>query len=485
MTLEEKLEQIKKELLKADGNYPGIYKITHIKSGRSYVGQSKCIVKRIVQHVKHPVKAPGGIDEAIAKYGVDAFEFTVLEALPDATADQLLYREWVQINKENTYYNGYNKTLGNYKHCAKVYKAIQKFTAKHVVPTSVIKNIPFTTKSKLLIHNFADEYFGRLCYDEVKNKTLTDTFVKVNSKGELKEDVEQLGDYLLKELTEMIDNNDINYEEIIANPPYGDIGAKITKTALDAFNFASYFNLEPGNDYFTAEKLYRHIDPSFKPVVFPVGAIADASQVTVLAKLQKDENNLSEVEARILLHLTNDDSEVYEALKEYIFKVNLCATPLVFSLTKLTRRHTAVSYDENLFMFNSGSYDIINGYYSVTTKGAAKDWTDAVRYNVFKQDITTKSDIPAAYVNGCIQFKKVLFSKLGFGFMKVLFSSLPEGWGLKNLFPNIDYTKCTTIVDVFNAIGLSAASQTVLLSRLARTQLSEKEQEVIDAAEAL
>ena len=485
------LESIKKDLLAENGNFPGIYMITNTKvtPNKSYIGQSKCIVKRVIQHITTPVKSVGGIDEAIAKYGIDAFDFKVLEAIPDATLDQLLFREWIKINEHDTCNKGYNKTLGNHLHCAKVYKAVQKFTSQNIVPAEILRSIPFNGKSKLLIHNFANDYFGRLNWDKISYKVLTDTFVKVTSKGEYKEDEVQLGEYLLKEFTEMVNTNNTTHEEIIANPPYGEIGAKITKTALNIFNFTNYYNLEPGNDYFTAEKLYKHIDTSFKPIIFPVGAFPGVSQVTVLAKLQKEENNLTEVEARIMMHLTNTDADLYEALKEYIFKANICANPLEFSAAKRTRRHTAVKYDENLFMFNSGSYDIIHGYYSVTTKpkkGAGKkDWTDAVKFTVFEQDIVTGSDIPSAYVNGCKQFKKVLFSVTGFGFMRVLFGSLPEGWGLRNLFPDIDYSNCNTIVDVFNAIGLSASSQTTLLSRLARVQLNDKEQEICDIVKEL
>ena len=50
----------------------GIYKITKIENGKSYIGQSNDIVRRFNEHI---TKNDIPIDIAISKYGSKAFTF--------------------------------------------------------------------------------------------------------------------------------------------------------------------------------------------------------------------------------------------------------------------------------------------------------------------------------------------------------------------------------------------------------------------------
>ena len=54
----------------------GIYKITKKSNGKSYIGQSNDIYRRFNEH---KYKKELAIDQAIQKYGADAFDFEVLE----------------------------------------------------------------------------------------------------------------------------------------------------------------------------------------------------------------------------------------------------------------------------------------------------------------------------------------------------------------------------------------------------------------------
>ena len=72
----------------------GIYLITHLASGRCYVGQSRNIEARWKQH-------RGGdsnrfLKRAVVKYGWDSFQFEVVEECP---LDQLNDREVFHINR--------------------------------------------------------------------------------------------------------------------------------------------------------------------------------------------------------------------------------------------------------------------------------------------------------------------------------------------------------------------------------------------------
>ncbi len=95
----------------------GIYKITNLINGNSYIGQSKNIEFRIKTHFRKAFIQDSGeytkaLYKAIRKYGVDSFSTEILEALPEADRKYLNMRESYWIDRYDTFMNGYNETLG-------------------------------------------------------------------------------------------------------------------------------------------------------------------------------------------------------------------------------------------------------------------------------------------------------------------------------------------------------------------------------------
>ena len=92
----------------------GIYKINHIDSGISYIGQAKDIKERWVSHVKCSL----GIDTPVTSQlyaftrekGIDNFTFEVLEK---CSINELNEKEKFYIDLYQTYDFGLNKTRGN------------------------------------------------------------------------------------------------------------------------------------------------------------------------------------------------------------------------------------------------------------------------------------------------------------------------------------------------------------------------------------
>lgn len=92
----------------------GIYKITHIDSGISYIGQARDIKERWVTHVKCSL----GIDTPVTSQlyaftrekGIDNFTFEILEK---CSANELNEKEKFYIDLYQTYDYGLNKTRGN------------------------------------------------------------------------------------------------------------------------------------------------------------------------------------------------------------------------------------------------------------------------------------------------------------------------------------------------------------------------------------
>ena len=88
----------------------GIYTITHIESGKVYVGLSVDIKSRWKQHRSFvKTNRRSAIYSAIRKYGLHAFRFEVVE---ECSQDVLEQREQYWIAKLDSYNNGYNLTAG-------------------------------------------------------------------------------------------------------------------------------------------------------------------------------------------------------------------------------------------------------------------------------------------------------------------------------------------------------------------------------------
>lgn len=85
----------------------GIYKITKKENGKSYIGQSNDIERRIKEH-QYKIDIP--VELAIKKYGIDAFTYEVVE---ECSLEQLDEREIHWIEYYNTYKGfGYNCNPG-------------------------------------------------------------------------------------------------------------------------------------------------------------------------------------------------------------------------------------------------------------------------------------------------------------------------------------------------------------------------------------
>lgn len=85
----------------------GIYKITKKNNGKSYIGQSNDIYRRFNEHIRRDALP---IEQAIQKYGKEAFSFEVLE---ECDLTELDSKEKYWINFYNTFNGfGYNCNPG-------------------------------------------------------------------------------------------------------------------------------------------------------------------------------------------------------------------------------------------------------------------------------------------------------------------------------------------------------------------------------------
>jgi hypothetical protein len=90
-----------------------IYKIENKLNGKKYIGQTvKPLEKRFSQHQHNytkPYFSQLVLYKAFNKYGIENFSFEEVEEVPNELLDE---REKYWISYYNSYYDGYNSTVG-------------------------------------------------------------------------------------------------------------------------------------------------------------------------------------------------------------------------------------------------------------------------------------------------------------------------------------------------------------------------------------
>lgn len=88
----------------------GVYQIKNLTNGKIYIGSSKNIELRFNQHKKSVYKLPLYAD--MAELGLEAFEFSILEELPDADTAELHKEEQKYIDALKPFYNSRKANTG-------------------------------------------------------------------------------------------------------------------------------------------------------------------------------------------------------------------------------------------------------------------------------------------------------------------------------------------------------------------------------------
>ncbi|WP_422124437.1 NUMOD3 domain-containing DNA-binding protein [Planococcus sp. X10-3] len=93
----------------------GIYLILNTYTGKYYVGQTVNLEKRKKCHfcaLKSNRHENDHLQKSFNKYGIDVFDFSILEQDENFSQEELNVLEEFYVKKFNSFYNGYNLTLG-------------------------------------------------------------------------------------------------------------------------------------------------------------------------------------------------------------------------------------------------------------------------------------------------------------------------------------------------------------------------------------
>jgi group I intron endonuclease len=441
------IKDLERDLNSRGGNLSGIYKITRKSDGKVYIGQSECITKRIIQHINNIRETNSDkIDGAIQSEGWENFTYEVELALPELNTEQLWLAESTYINKYNSYETGFNKTKGN--HIGKYDHA--EFTRKNVVSVDVTKRIRdrfkliLKNKKVLLINLFDDQFVDTLKYHDCE-------VIQISKYFESKED---LGNYIMEELKNYMN---VKFDLIIANPPYGKIGANITKHIIDNIEFDEYVNLLPANDYNrnTTKDLYKYVDlDSMTPVN---NGFADAAVTTHMAKLTKKQHRyISWEEFQIENYIDPSLTKYFYELRKrehYAIDVAVATAPkdLTFDSSKsIFINHRDPAHKHFAYTKNCAAYKINNNILTYEETWKLHGLVNDKSKRLFDAGLVNFNTVEEK-----INFATFLYSKDGFRFISKLLTAMNvDSWaGAEKYFPKVDWTRSWTVEEILAEYG--------------------------------
>lgn len=92
-------------------NIYSIYKITNTKNNKVYIGFTKNFERRVVEHTRNSKKLNSHLYYAIKKHGIEVFTFEIVYQSLDFEHSKNIMETYF-INLYDSYYSGYNMTLG-------------------------------------------------------------------------------------------------------------------------------------------------------------------------------------------------------------------------------------------------------------------------------------------------------------------------------------------------------------------------------------
>ena len=323
----------------------------------------------------------------------------------------------------------------------------------------IINDITLQMADKLLEASYKNIYlaFGSFNKDGTvsKDKTVYN-IMKAVIENNIKE---KLNAITLEEIFNM------KIDGIIANPPYGAIGANIAYTIREKVDYECFVNLLPANDY----KRNKTKDLfNYQSEMEPVNdGFDDAAVTTHLCLVSKNKANAMTLDAFERSQYIDPSLDKYfeENSKRKHYAID------VMPACGFTKRNISTPWDSQT-TFIIGLRDMNHKHLPY------KKISDTYRWNV-EEAITFDDLIPTVsgqlLISNCTfktpiekqNFVKFIYSQQGFKFMSKIFTALNcDGTVHAIAFPKVDWTRSWTVEEILKDYGYTEDEIKIVMADL-------------------
>ena len=289
----------------------------------------------------------------------------------------------------------------------------------------------------------------------------------------------------LEELLNIIGGKNMNKCLIIANPPYGKIGANITQTIIENIEFDEYVNLLPANDYKRndSKDLYNYQSD----MISIKDGFADASVTTHLAKIHKTKvNNMTldefersqYIDRQLDKYFEENSKRSHYAIDAAVYKPKLATFKTDFDLARCLFIGKRYVSDEHLPYTKKAAGYLVNKERNITHDQLIAMSAKSEQANGNVGDFSLAQFNTVTEQNNITDF---MYSKEGFKFIaKVLVSLNADSYCHMNKFiPKVDWSRAWTVEEILTDYGYTTDEINEVMEDLNNYKGMENEDEAI------
>ena len=307
-------------------------------------------------------------------------------------------------------------------------------------------------KSALVIDDVGLQVINRLVQEGVKDITLALARVPEENLETVKYIIHNTFTEFNIKIVSIEETKGMNVDLVIANPPYGKIGAEITKKIIDTVDFKEYINLLPANDYKRndSKDLYNYQSDMRALDNYHGEVFADAAVTTHLAKIHKTKaNNMTLEEFERSQYIDRSLDKYFEenskrqsaVVDKYLPSRDLVKQigperSLIFTKRDVSHKHLPYSKKVNSYKWNVESS--ITADYLINN--TAVDFNNSVSIEMLICTTRLEKTNQANFY----------YSKDGFKFISKLFTSVnvDSRIDLTKILPKVDWTRSWTVEEI-------------------------------------
>ena len=247
----------------------------------------------------------------------------------------------------------------------------------------------------------------------------------------------------------------MKFDLIIANPPYGKIGAMITDKIRSDVSYSQYINLLPANDYKRVSNLHQYV----RNMEAINDGFADAAVTTHLCEVAKDANGMSVDEFEISRYVDPQLDKYFRVLrtrKHYAIDAGRKNTEptliktfdinKVFIFAERDAAHGHFPYSKKCVQYRYNiAKDVSNDWVLENYSGVTKTGLAFTKlYNIQFNSAIEKTN-----------FAEFIYSKNGFKFMSKIFAALNVDGSIQpsKYMPKVDWTRAWTVEEILADYG--------------------------------
>lgn len=333
--------------------------------------------------------------------------------------------------------------------------------------------------SALLIHDF-----GCQLVPIVLEKGVTDITIAINTDGMI--DSENLYNFTVSYIKNVFKQFNLkfmkvselpgmNFDLIISNPPYGSVGANITRTITRDVKFKQFINLLPANDYARNDDkdLYKFAN---NMEVINNGFVGVGANVTThLADISRQANEITLEEFEIAQYQN-------KKLTKYFLENIKRKNTWVYETSNMSANKTYNTEDTIII----GWRDPVNKHMPYTRNCTTYKWNVEssidFAYVIEKHFNKAGNSVPF----GCLRFatpeernnlSQFMYSTEGFKFFSMVFSATGKDMlnSMKKFMPKIDWARAWTVEEILADYGYTTEEIAAVMTDLSRFKDMERD----------